>query len=90
MPPLTAVLSSSADASVESLLRLTPNQLMALSPPLVVDPVLRAIMRRIRNVLFFSHQKRFQLLAAQELAWADDVIWRHLQKSPLMPKLQPQ
>eukprot|EP00435_Cladocopium_sp_Y103_P020978 s358_g5.t1 len=62
------------DALMDSLMQLTPNQLMALLPPIVIDPVLCTTMRR--NVL--THEARFNLLARQEAIWADDEILWHL------------
>eukprot|EP00435_Cladocopium_sp_Y103_P051237 s961_g15.t2 len=73
------------DGLIDSLLQLTPNQLMALLPPIVVDPVVCRTMRR--NVL--SHEARFTLLGRQESVWADDEVWWHLRNITPTDTTQP-
>ena len=71
--------TGSADAAVVALMHLTPDQLMAMLPPLVADPVLCQAMRK--NVL--SLDSRMTLLHRQQFVWSDDEIWWHMRSISL-------
>ena len=74
-PAPVEVMPSTSDSTVQSLLHLTPNQLVDMLAPLVLDLDLCHRMRAPS----VSVDMRMQLLAKQDHVWADDEMWWHLQ-----------